>query len=64
MTDSQVLQQRFLAILEHHRGLENAISVADMSKAMPVVYAVAGLMVFLGVLALFRDIVQPISIGG
>ena len=34
MTDSQVLQQRFLALLEHHRGLENAISVADMSKAL------------------------------
>ena len=37
---------------------------ADMAKLLPVVYAVAGLMVFLGLLALFRDIIQPPSIGG
>ena len=37
---------------------------ADMAKALPIVYAVAGIMVFLGVLALFRDIIDPLSLGG
>ncbi len=37
---------------------------ADMTKALPIVYAVAGIMVFLGVLALFRDIIDPLSFGG
>lgn len=53
-----------VATYERIRSRGGRRYVADMSKAMPIVYAVAGIMVFLGVLALFRDIVQPISIGG
>lgn len=53
-----------VATYERLRSRKGRRYMADLSKLMPLTYAVAGIMVFLGVLALFRDIIQPISIGG
>lgn len=53
-----------VATYERIRTRRNKRYFADMTKALPIVYAVAGIMVFLGVLALFRDIIDPLSLGG
>jgi RIP metalloprotease RseP len=53
-----------VATYERIRSRRGKRYFADMTKLMPVVYTVFGIMVFLGVLALFRDIIQPPSIGG
>ncbi|CAB4738630.1 MAG: RIP metalloprotease RseP [Actinobacteria bacterium] len=53
-----------VATYERIRSRRGKRYFADMAKALPIVYAVAGIMVFLGVLALFRDIIDPLSLGG
>ena len=53
-----------VATYERIRSRRGKRYFADMAKALPIVYAVAGIMVFLGVLALVRDIIDPLSLGG
>jgi RIP metalloprotease RseP len=52
-----------VATYERLRSRRGKRHFADLSKLMPLTYAVAALLVFLGVLALFRDIIQPPSLG-
>ena len=53
-----------VATYERIRSRKGKRYFADMTKLLPITYAVAAIMVFLGLLALFRDIIQPPSIGG
>ncbi len=53
-----------VATYERIRSRKGKRYFADMTKLLPITYVVAGIMLFLGVLALFRDIIQPPSIGG
>jgi RIP metalloprotease RseP len=53
-----------VATYERLRSRKGRRYFADMEKLLPLTYVVAGIMVFLGVLALFRDIIQPPSLGG
>ncbi len=53
-----------VATYERIRSRNGRRYFVNMEKLLPITYAVAGIMVFLGVLALFRDIIQPPSIGG
>jgi RIP metalloprotease RseP len=53
-----------VATYERLRSRKGRRHFVNMEKLLPITYAVAGIMVFLGVLALFRDIIQPPSLGG
>jgi RIP metalloprotease RseP len=53
-----------VATYERIRSRKGRRYFVNMEKLLPITYAVAGIMVFLGVLALFRDIIQPPSLGG
>jgi RIP metalloprotease RseP len=53
-----------VATYERIRSRKGRRYFADITRLLPITYAVTIVMVMLGVLALYRDIIQPPSLGG
>jgi membrane-associated protease RseP (regulator of RpoE activity) len=53
-----------IATYERIRSREGKRYFVDLAKVMPVAYAVTMLMILIGVLAIGRDIYDPLQIGG
>ena len=59
-----LVEEHVIATYERARSRRGKRYFVDISKVMPVAYAVVMVMVVIGVLAITRDIYDPIRIGG